>query len=575
MIELSIVTGTYNRLPFLKRFLNSVRSSIGARVPYEIILVDGGSTDGTISFCKSLRDVVFIEQGRLTGAIAAFNSGFAAAQGRYVVIANDDIEFMGHALGLALAFMDSMPHVGIGCFAQDRNGKTFHIEVTSAHMSNGKMVAIPYGQVCIVPRWLGEKAQWWTLPGARTYGGDNALSARIWELGYPVMAIPNAFIHDLTPDDDLRAINNPVPIGKDLTHPDTQAYLDRWPKGPKYPDILKSRDLSDRPRRILYAPIYEKDNRVQHQQKRGLRLSLQKLGLVWEVDWVAGESIIDAARAWRPDLCITQFHSGADFTPYQANELKKLVGKLVNWNGDVYARYDDRKYIEMLQFYDLHLVVNASAIQGYVDRGVKCRYWQIGYEPDGVGCEGEPLYDVVFLGNGYSVERLELGRMLESLPYKVAIVGAQWPAGVAKGNTLYDFKAGCRWYNSAKIALGDSQWSNNAVGFVSNRLFQAMAAGGSMLAHQSFAGMKDYLGLESPTHLVTWSDFNQLKAVLDYYLDPVHEKERRMIAAAGHKQVLRYHSFDVRVRQLRGMLYPDVETTNHDPLLATFHEEKP
>lgn len=575
MIQLSVVTGTFNRLPYLKRFLASVRQSMGARIEYEIVLVDGGSTDGSIAYCKTQRDVVLIEQGRLMGAISAFNTGFAAAKGRYVIIANDDIEFVGHSIGVSLAWMDSNPHIGIGCFLQDRNGKQFHIEITGAHMGNGKSVTVPYGQVCIISKELGDKAQWWTLPGARTYGGDNALSARVWEMGYPIMAIPNAFVHDLTPDDELRQINNPVPIGKDLTHPDTQAYIARWPRGPRYPDAFKIRSISDRPMRILYAPIYEKDNVVQHQQKKGLRLALQKIGIVWEVDWVAGQSVINAARAWRPDLALTQFHSGLDFIHHQAADLKKLCGKLVNWNGDVYDRSNDETYVAMLQHYDWHLVVNGDAVINFKRHGVNAAYWQIGYEPDGVGCDArKERYDVVFLGSGYSTERLELGRHLKALSYKLAIIGDRWPDGVAKASTLYDFKAGCEWYQSAKIALGDNQWKTGANGFVSNRLFQALAAGGAMLAHQEFEGMEEYLGLSDGVHLRTWKTTNDLQEIVDYYIDPRHEDERKKIASAGQREVLRHHSFDARVKQLRSMLYPDIELTNRDPVLTAFHEER-
>lgn len=575
MIALSVVTGTYNRLPYLKRFIDSVRKSLGARIEYEIVLVDGGSTDGTIEFCESQRDVILIKQGRLLGAIAAFNEGFSWAKGRYVIIGNDDIEFVGHSIAVSLSWMDSNPHIGIGCFLQDRNRREFHIDITSAHLADGKSIAVPYAQVCIIPRWLGEKAEWWSLPGARTYGGDNALSARIWEMGYPIQAVPGAFVHDLTPDDELRAINNPVPIGKDLTHPDTQAYLDRWPRGPLYPNQFKVRDVSDRPMRILYAPIYEPGNVVQHQQKKGLRLALQKLGQVWEVDWAAGESVVNAARAWRPDLCLTQLHSGNDMIYQQAEELRKLCGKLVNWNGDVYDRSDDSGYIAILKLFDLHTVVNASAIPRYSIKGVKTAYWQIGYEPDGVGCDDQEIdYDVVFLGSGYSTERQELGRYLKALSYKLAIIGSQWPAGVAIGNTLYDFSAGCQWYHRAKIALGDNQWKSGARGFVSNRLFQALAAGGALVVHQAFEGMEEYIGLKDGVHLRIWHSRAELQSIIDYYLDPANESERRSIVSAGQREVLRHHSFDARVKQLRSMLYPDIELTNRDPVLSVFHEEK-
>ena len=57
---ISLVSGTYNRLPLLKRMVASARQS-AADLPLEIVLVDGGSTDGTIAWCKSQPDIVLIE----------------------------------------------------------------------------------------------------------------------------------------------------------------------------------------------------------------------------------------------------------------------------------------------------------------------------------------------------------------------------------------------------------------------------------------------------------------------------------------------------------------------------------
>ena len=47
-----VVTGTYNRLTMLQRMIASARKSAGT-LPTELIVVDGGSTDGTLEWCKS------------------------------------------------------------------------------------------------------------------------------------------------------------------------------------------------------------------------------------------------------------------------------------------------------------------------------------------------------------------------------------------------------------------------------------------------------------------------------------------------------------------------------------------
>jgi glycosyltransferase involved in cell wall biosynthesis len=45
---LSVVLGSYNRKRFLKHTLRNIRNElVNFNVPHEIIIVDGGSTDGT------------------------------------------------------------------------------------------------------------------------------------------------------------------------------------------------------------------------------------------------------------------------------------------------------------------------------------------------------------------------------------------------------------------------------------------------------------------------------------------------------------------------------------------------
>lgn len=551
-IEISIVTGTYNRLDYLRRMIDSARLSVGRGIPYEIVVVDGGSTDGTPAWCKTQPDINFIQQGELLGAVKAFNEGFKNAKGRYVVIANDDIEFVDESIQAAYAYIEDHKDVGIGCFYQDRGNREWHIELLAATYK-GKNVSVPYGQVCIVPRWLGDKVGWWGNY-TKTYAGDNELSCNVYELGYKIVPVPCACIHDRMPMDELRIKNSgSVDLHKGY-HPDSIAYAKKWlSEGRHGPTIVDKPVIPNplkRKLRVLYAPIYEHSvtaGGIQLKTKRGLREALAKRCSVTEVDYTVNPLLIfDVAMMLKPDVFILQFHNAEAFPLNLMQELRSehKESVFVNWNGDynpsVLTSY---AYIELMNQFDIASFVSADIKKHYKN----WMYWQIGYEEStAVPDKFTPKHDVLFLGNEYSAKRRELGAVLKSLKKTDIGIYGDWKSFKANGSNLYDFDSGQKLYKNCKIALGDCQW-RDSVGYVSNRILQCLYAGTFML-QQSFKGMEKYTGLKNGVHLVTWDEIDELPELINYWLK--NDEKRKKIAEEGKKYVTEYHSFDVRVDEL-------------------------
>lgn len=577
-IELSVVTGTYNRLPHMQRMVQSVRQSIGVGIPYEIVLVDGGSTDGTIEWCKTQPDIVLIEQGELLGAIKAFNAGLYAARGRYCVVGNDDIEYIEDTLPRAVAFMQDHPNVGVGCFYQDRDHPgQFTLSYMPAIM-NQEQVNHVYGQVCIVPRWLGDEVGWWgDFPDMRTYGGDNNLSCFVLERGYRVTGVKCACIHDLKVEDDLRRINNddrvkgrhsPVPY-----HPDSVAWGKHWShedgtSGPIVRMDPYMRNPLERKMRFLYLPIYELGHDIQRRGKRGLRNALANAGMVYEFDWLkiandhGAKYMMDYFRdmidTWEPDIILTQIHT-PDPNMFNSASIQNIRHEFpepgwVNWNGDYHPEdLLSVPNINMCRQFDLQCVVTTSVRSAYAKAGVAWMYWQIGYEESDAQPDGTtPHYDVLFLGNGYSAERMRLGRLLRQ--FNSGIYGSWGDGFRSDGYNLYDFDAGQRLYRAAKLSVGDNQWGNRAVGFTSNRLFQAMSAGGSMFMQQYIPDLDKLLGLVDGQHYIMWQDMTDLARNIKYWLDPARDAQRQHIADQGRRFIRTHHSFDNRVAELLEVL---------------------
>jgi len=569
VVDLSVVTGTYNRLSHLQRFVRSVRETSLPCLSHEIILVDGGSTDGTQEWCKTQGDVRLIEHGSLQGAVKAFNDGFAAAQGTYCIAGNDDVEFQGRSLAVAWVFMETHREVGQGCFYQKRGEyQAWHVEEMMG-VRDGKRISLPYGQVAIVPRWLGERVGWWGT-NTRTYGGDNELSANIWEAGYEVAPIPNARIVDQMVKDNLRELNQGDP--KELArqgqhHPDTVKFYGKWPHGPTVGEELKwgVRDVGDV--RILYCPIIENQFPVQVAQKHGLRDALGKLGRTLEYNYQLRaaelgelgmrEELVALAETWKPDVILLQVHAPKLIDRDTVWALRWILpeAQIVNWNGDYNPNHlNGPGGLEFAKAVDVQCLVNASELPSYHAAGISAAYWQIGFEPEGVGCEpngNTPHHDILLLANCYSQERRELGKRLMATGKSVGIYGMGWPEGMGDGENLYDFREGCRLLRAAKVAVGDQQWADQE-GYVSNRLFQTLAAGGAVYLQQEFAGMGRWLGLEEGKHLLVWRDHDELVDLAGWALS--HPDKARAIAEAGQAYVLEHHSFDARVRELRNMV---------------------
>jgi GT2 family glycosyltransferase len=86
--SLSIVIGTRNRLAILKKCIDALLGKIDTN--QEIIVIDAGSTDGTIEYLSGLKEIQLICDGKPIGQAKSLNRVFRKLKTKYVCWLSED-----------------------------------------------------------------------------------------------------------------------------------------------------------------------------------------------------------------------------------------------------------------------------------------------------------------------------------------------------------------------------------------------------------------------------------------------------------------------------------------------------
>lgn len=108
----SIVTPSFNQARFLEATIRSVLAQEYPRIEY--ILIDGGSTDGSVEIIRKYADqLAYWTSEADRGQTDALNKGFARATGQIFAWLNSDDTYEPHAVAQAVAFLQGNPQVGM------------------------------------------------------------------------------------------------------------------------------------------------------------------------------------------------------------------------------------------------------------------------------------------------------------------------------------------------------------------------------------------------------------------------------------------------------------------------------
>src|SRR5919201_4314243 len=104
--DVAAVVVTHNALPWLEPCLVSVEG-------YETVVVDHGSTDGTLDLVRERFPRVRVLERENRGLAAGWNAGIAATSAPYVLLLNADAWALRDALERLVRFADERPRAAV------------------------------------------------------------------------------------------------------------------------------------------------------------------------------------------------------------------------------------------------------------------------------------------------------------------------------------------------------------------------------------------------------------------------------------------------------------------------------
>ncbi len=218
-VLISVVIPTYNRQPILEKCLRALEiqqlSASSVVDGYEVVLVDDGSTDGTLDWLAAHKDefphVRWFEQDH-AGPAAARNLGVEQAQGDIIIFIDSDLVVLDNFLQAhADALMQGKEKLGSDRFF------TYGAVINTCNFENP--TAEPYkitdfsaaffatGNVAIPKHWLDKAGLFDT--GFQLYGWEDLeLGVRLKNLGLKLIKCPAAVGYHWHPPFKLEQIPN-------------------------------------------------------------------------------------------------------------------------------------------------------------------------------------------------------------------------------------------------------------------------------------------------------------------------------------------------------------------------------
>ena len=233
---ISVVLATLDRRPFLVAAIRSIRDEL-RDVPHEIIVVDGGSADGTIEWLAQQKDIITIVQhnrGEWGGKRIAkrpwgyfINLGFKCATGKYVCMLSDDCLVCPGAIRNGERFFEDQLNAGkkVGAVAFFFRDWPLRMKYAVAH--NLDQLYVNHG---LYLREALAEVGYANEVDFRFYYADTDLVLKMTHCGYECLPCRDSFIEHYIDEEEILRMENSTVIPEDL-----ETLLRLW-KGKQFPE---------------------------------------------------------------------------------------------------------------------------------------------------------------------------------------------------------------------------------------------------------------------------------------------------------------------------------------------------
>ena len=559
----SVVVVAYKNLHLTRAALEALLAHTAP--PFELVLVDNGSRDGTRELFQDLAargglrlpvQVLVNEQN--LGYPQAANQAIAAARGRHVVLLNNDALVRPGWLTALLAAAGSRSRVGAVTAKVLNLDGTVQSAGGILHALDGRFEVPFQGEDRLAPS-LAARREVENAGGpcllltrqlldrladtppldpvySPAYFEDSDLSLRAREAGFVLLYEPGAeVVHHGKATAELVAREGSLDVWGQFERNQSR-FLTRWRGRLEEDERARAAQRRESPPRRVLLCYHRSETTTAFYCERALRRRhhLVSAGQGQELDLGPDASVAELVQAAEPrlggppDLLLVV--EGANYIP---PGLEAAPCRTAWWaiDGHLHAVGPRPWHLGLASTFDRVFVAQRDLVEAYAERGARADWLPLACDPELHAPAAVPRdLEVVFVGHALPIHERRRA-LMERLGRRFALVEVQGAFGPDMTRLL----------SRARVVFNAS-----LLGDLNMRVFEALSAGALLVTDRVANGQEELFG--DGEHLLLYQD-ECLEEVVAAAL-ALPEEVRGRITTRARRLVTRHHSYQARMERL-------------------------